>query len=575
MMIKYSVLFLFLTFFAYAQKAEDNDVVARIGSLRITAAEFEQRFNLNPQLEMHRKAQMEANKRVFLYGLIAEKLLALEAEELGLDTAQTVQFFMKNFEKMYVRDELYRKEIKHRSREYASGILSFYLENSSRVFTKSIILRDETSINNIHSLLVKGVPFDSIYTELIPQERDTITLFAGTLDNKTEQELFSLPEKSFSRPLKYNEHWVIFYIENKNDPVIARSMGWEAEYKRLERAAAERAEAVYYRDYMEQFFPEKKIEASGILIHSLAGKVTGILEEKGKKENDDYYLTASEVTMISRNYPADTLNTLFVRLGEDPLTFNDFLMWLRTENFVLKENTYRNAVSLLNGKVKKFIEFELLAREGYRQGLDKHENVIRYTSMWRDNYLYQLRLSALSDSLLNPEDEFSYIRIAEIVNNDLEILEQVLNEIASGGDFLELAEKFSVEEPDLDYRALTSLGELKDEVSRLAVNEVFGPVRTAKGYQVIKILGKKNKEEIPAVKQNEVIRNPFNGYITALAKKYGISIDEEVFSGIRSSHVNAVVFKYIGFGGRIVAVPIIIPVAEWITEYEEDIQLNP
>jgi hypothetical protein len=575
MMIKYSVLFLFLTFFAYAQKAEDNDVVARIGSLRITAAEFEQRFNLNPQLEMHRKAQMEANKRVFLYGLIAEKLLALEAEELGLDTARTVQFFMKNFEKMYVRDELYRKEIKHRSREYASGILSFYLENSSRVFTKSIILRDETSINNIHSLLVKGVPFDSIYTELIPQERDTITLFAGTLDNKTEQELFSLPEKSFSKPLKYNEHWVIFYIENKNDPVIARSMGWEAEYKRLERAAAERAEAVYYRDYMEQFFPEKKIEASGILIHSLAGKVTGILEEKGKKENDDYYLTASEVTMISRNYPADTLNTLFVRLGEDPLTFNDFLMWLRTENFVLKENTYRNAVSLLNGKVKKFIEFELLAREGYRQGLDKHENVIRYTSMWRDNYLYQLRLSALSDSLLNPEDEFSYIRIAEIVNNDLEILEQVLNEIASGGDFLELAEKFSVEVPDLDYRALTSLGELKDEVSRLAVNEVFGPVRTAKGYQVIKILGKKNKEEIPAVKQNEVIRNPFNGYITALAKKYGISIDEEVFSGIRSSHVNAVVFKYIGFGGRIVAVPIIIPVAEWITEYEEDIQLNP
>jgi hypothetical protein len=573
MMIKSLFFMLFLTFLVSAQDNNKKEIVAKAGSIEITAEEFENRFNLNPQLEIHRKAQAEGNKKVFLYGLIAEKLLALEAAEYGMDTSETVQFYLKNFEKLYVRDELYRKEIKQKSKDYANSILSFYLENSSRIFTKSIILKDEESINNIHSILNKGVPFDSIYSELLPQERDTITLYAGTLDNRTEQELFSLPEKSFSKPLKYNEHWVIFYIENKNDPVIAQSMGWETEYKRLEKAAAERAEAVFYLDYMEKFFPEKKVDASGLLIHSLAAKVNHILEAKGKKENDDYYLGASEIINIARSFPADSLYMEFVKMDENPLTLSDFLLWLRTENFVLKENTYRNAVSLLNGKVKKFIEFELLAREGYRQGLDKSENVLKYTAMWKDNYLYQLRLTALSDSLTGNNTEV--IKIAEIVNNDLEVMERVLNELAAGRDFLEAAGEYSLEEPDTSWRSASTLKDLRDETAQLKVNDVFGPVSTERGFVIFKVIGRKSGDEITAGRSAGILDNPFNGHISGLAKKYGISINEDVLTSIKRSNVNALVFKYIGFGGRITAVPIILPIAEWIKEYREEIQLNP
>jgi hypothetical protein len=579
MMLKAVVLVLFAGIIIFPQEKNTKEVVAKAGPIEITADEFIERYQLNPQLETHRKSQGEANKKVFLYGLLAEKLLALEAEELKRDTSETVRFFLKNFEKLFIRDELYRKEIKQRSKDYAANLLSFYLENSSRIFTKTIIQNNERDINNIHSLLVKGIPFDSLYKELTPQERDTITLFAGTLDNYTEQQLFGLPENSFSKPLQYNEHWVIFFIENKSDPVLSRSMGWEAEYKRLERAARDRAEAVYYKEYMEKFFPSKKIDASGILIHSLAGKINAILEDKGKKENDNYYFTSADVIKAVRNYDADTLHSVFIKMDYNSLTLKDFLMWLRTENFVLKENTFKNAVSLLNGKVKKYIEYELLAQEGYRQGLDKSENVIKNTKMWRDNYLYQLQLSLLSDSLMPDLGRYEFVKLAEIVNNDLEVMERVINELASGTDFNKLADEFSIEELDLSYRPVTSLGQLKDEVIRADVNEISGPVNTERGYIIFKVLDKKRSDDMPetksAVRENGKLKNPFNPHISSLAGKYGITINEEVLAEIKSTNVNAVVFKYLGFGGRILAVPIINPVAEWITDYKEETQLNP
>jgi hypothetical protein len=578
-MLKAVVFVVFTGILISPQERNVKEIVAKAGSIVITSSEFEERYQLNPQLGTHRKSQGEANKKVFLYGLIAEKLLALEAEYFKRDTAETVKFYIKNFEKIFVRDELYRKEIKQRSKAHAENLLSFYLENSSRVFTKSIIQKDEEAIFNIYSLLNKGIPFDSLYNELTPQERDTITLFAGTLDDKTEKALFGLPEKSFTKPLKYNEHWVIFFVENKSDPVLAQSMGWETEYKRLERAARDKAEAVYYKEYLEKFFPSKKIDASGILIHSLGAKITSALEIKGKKENDNFYFTASDVIKTTRSFPEDSLNSAFVKLDENPLTLKEFLMWLRTENFVLKENTFKNAVSLLNGKVKKFIEYELLAREGYRQGLEKSENVIRNVQMWRDNYLYQLQLSVLSDSLTPQNTPDVYVKLAEIVNNDLETIELVLNELSSGADFTRLAKEYSVEEPDLSFRKLSGLGELKDEVSRVGINEVFGPVITNRGYIIFKVLDKKEADKLQDIKSagrdNGKLINPFNAHISSLAAKYGITIYEDVLEHVNITNVNALVFRYLGFGGRMPAVPVINPVAEWIKDYQEEIQLNP
>jgi hypothetical protein len=144
-------------------------------------------------------------------------------------------------------------------------------------------------------------------------------------------------------------------------------------------------------------------------------------------------------------------------------------------------------------------------------------------------------------------------------------------------DFLQLAEEYSIEPPDTGFRPLASLEDLKNEAAELNTGEIFGPVITGRGYVIFKVLDKKRTDEVPGIKTEpgEELNNPFNSYITGLAKRYGISINEDILAEIKGTHVNAVVFKYLGFGGKIIAVPVIMPVAEWITEYQEETELNP
>lgn len=89
----------------------DEQVLAKVGDEEITIAEFKQRFELVPQVNQNKKS-LEARKAELLYTIIAEKLWAQEAEELGLDTSEVVQLTFKNIEKRYVRDALYKKKLK-------------------------------------------------------------------------------------------------------------------------------------------------------------------------------------------------------------------------------------------------------------------------------------------------------------------------------------------------------------------------------------------------------------------------------------------------------------------------------
>jgi hypothetical protein len=180
--------------------------------------------------------------------------------------------------------------------------------------------------------------------------------------------------------------------------------------------------------------------------------------------------------------------------------------------------------------------------------------------------------SIKNDSLL-PESALYSVSLAEIFTDDLETIEKAMNEIAEGKDFFEAANSYSNQKPDTTYRSVSALEEIRDEVMQAQAGDVYGPVLTKKGYLLFKVLGK--KEVSTALTGNQKFSNPFNPYIAGLAEKYGLIINDEVISSVRSSNINAVVFKYLGFGGRISAVPIIMPITEWIEEWRKKELLNP
>ncbi len=64
--------------------AAEDSLLVKIGSSGITIDEFQQRFELVPQVIKGIKKDIEQKKYDLLYSLIAEKLWSLEAEKLKL-----------------------------------------------------------------------------------------------------------------------------------------------------------------------------------------------------------------------------------------------------------------------------------------------------------------------------------------------------------------------------------------------------------------------------------------------------------------------------------------------------------
>ena len=65
----------------------ETEVLAKVGSENITVEEFQNRFDFMPHLN-YSSSNVDSIKKEFLYSLIAEKLWALEAEELRFDTLE-------------------------------------------------------------------------------------------------------------------------------------------------------------------------------------------------------------------------------------------------------------------------------------------------------------------------------------------------------------------------------------------------------------------------------------------------------------------------------------------------------
>ena len=95
----------------YPQGFIDNSV-AKVGDISISDNEFLERFEMTPGINRQVKGNIESQKIEFLFSLIAEKLWALESLSRNQDTTEVIRFATKAFEKMFIRDAMFQRDIK-------------------------------------------------------------------------------------------------------------------------------------------------------------------------------------------------------------------------------------------------------------------------------------------------------------------------------------------------------------------------------------------------------------------------------------------------------------------------------
>ena len=606
------IIALILTTKFYAQLNEKK-VVAKVGSEEITEDVFLERYELSPQANAGMIGAEESLKQEVLYSIIAEKLWALEAAREGLSNSELIKSTYKTIEKMYVRDALYRKEILDKVKLTNEYLTEAFKRNSKILKLNYLFSTSEEEINYLYSLLDEGASFDSLLSarpENALQKEPYIVQY-GQMDKNVEDSLYNLKAGNFTEPFKAPNGWYIFKLISTEEKIIENEKQAEAEQKSVLKIARQTIIDSLYNEYYSKFFKDVEAKTNGELLFDLSDKVLKILEKKSEKETDSsgqkIYLGSEDLYKIETDLGPDKLNEQFVVLDQQPLTLDEFIQDLAFEKFSV-DTVYADLIrTKLNLFVKRFIEHELFAREGYKRGYQNLPEVQRDLSMWKSYYLSDALRTKVADEIQVSDEEIrNYInehnngdkptievKIVELLTNDLDVIKNVLEELDKGGDFKQLAMKYTIRQEtknndgELGFFPINQYGELGRIAATLEIGQLYGPLQVPEGYSLFQLVDKKEEKNLTGIdfeKDRARIKNIIKSKkfsdetiqkTVDLANKYGVSVNEELLKSIKVLNMTTIVYRNFGFGGRLLAVPMTMPNYLWIKLWQEQQKINP
>lgn len=411
-------IFFILTSSLKAQPHSENKVLAKIGNLEITESEFIYRLEFTPKEGIQDKNNSEGIKKELLYTLIAEKLWANEAVEKGFENHPSVVAAKNSIEKMFLRDALYKKEIKDKINVNSDEIGKALEKFSKQLIVTVFYSEYENEILEIHKLLTEGKSLKNIKekSDTTKVMINTREVSYGDLPEHVENILYDLNKNSFTKAFQFGNGWNIFYLENIRTNDIADKL---QAYKDVVKILSRRIEDSNYEKFYKEFFKDKKVDVDGKLFAALCDKINNVFNDKlivDKDENtgskDKLLLDSKDVNQILNNFDSQEEKQVFIKFEINPVSLEKFLREISFTSFSVPANNIDTIRVYLNKKTKEYIKYELLAREALKQGLNNENDVKEWTKIWYENFLSQMIKNNVS------EDEISKILETEKLNKE-------------------------------------------------------------------------------------------------------------------------------------------------------------
>ncbi|HEX2960710.1 MAG TPA: peptidyl-prolyl cis-trans isomerase [Ignavibacteriales bacterium] len=609
-MKKLYILVLIISLSQFISAQEKEKVIATAGKEKISANEYRTRYELMPHISKNQDL-IDSLKYEFLYSLVAEKLWAQEAARLGMDTTEIIKYSMKSIEKLYVKDALYKQEVENKIKISGEELIKGTFRTGFKLSANIISSGDSSEIFNIYAALKKGASFDSLLhtrPEYKDQELPLAITYGQMEDERIEDSLYAMKVGNISQPLRTENGWFIFKLKNKEEVVFNNKKADETTKKArdiIKQRKAKKLEAAF----LNEFMPKAEVTTSGPLFWNVVGKSAALLIEKAKRpefKKSNVNLDERDVSKMISQFGRDSLNMALIHFKDKSVSLRDFLYSFVTDGFTVKEPTYEKVVGKLRTYLNDYISQEILSREGYRRGLQNMPEVKSDMKLWKENYISQiLRNQFLDSAKVSDEEVQEYynklnsgapvpeVNIIEIFTKDLGDIETILNELKSGKDFRDLAKIYNKREAtknkggEYGFFPINMYGELGKTAAKMKVGEVYGPMQLGNGYSIFKLIDRKEKrdslskpfEELKDQYKddlfNKKLTDAFDGYTVKLAQKYGVKINDGALKNLNVTTIQMFTSRYLGFGGRIAAVPYTAPWFEWFKQFKKMKNYNP
>ena len=414
--ILYTLLIIFYSNIILISQEFEKEVLVRIGENVISKDEFQNRLNFYPTEGIQDKNSNEGIKKELLYTLIAEKLWVNHALETGYDKNPSVIAAKSVIEKMFVRDELYKTEIKN-------GILISDDELDSAIAKNNIILNCLVFFHNEEKILR-----ESFFSFISKNNVDSLEKLAsvsniltknlkisyGDLPQNIENVLYGLEPGEYSEPFNFDEGWNIFYLIDKTERIYNDNKERLESRKSVNKILSRRIEDKRYSDFYDKFFANLKVNVDGKLFNIISEKLSEIFSDKyskgiylkDKNDQDLILLDTEDLRLLESNLESDILSKTFIEFQVEPIDLITFLREISFQSFSVNSSDFNEIKVSLNKKIKEYIKYELLSREGYKRGLDQMPLVKYWVKIWYENFLYQ---AIRNNHLKNSENELNSV----------------------------------------------------------------------------------------------------------------------------------------------------------------------
>ncbi len=595
----------------FQSKELPKDTLATIGSQIITARDFLERFELMPWPQKDVASKIELTKLEFLQSMVAEKVLAMESIEQNIGTDSTTRSMQKNLERLFVRDEFYKREVLPKisipTQEMIIGMSRIPYEIEVQIM--GILSKTEGEIlkKKIAQSKNKNARFDffedSLYVPL-----DTIRVGYGFGNKIVEDAVFSIGKDSVSNPIEIDRlGWVMFRLLAKNPNQQLIQLSHPDRLRKVENIIRQRKEDSIATSVFASVTSPQRAEANPEIFFMLADSILAMMRSDTATyfSKGAYIFPSTAIAELQTKF-VSRKNDPFITIASGNLTVEEVLVSLGNNSISFPSLRQEQIRSVLNSNIKTVIQNELLTREGLKKNLQQTENVRHDISTWLDNRKSRLLLRSVLDTVQVSKEEIDFeyrqspqkygasvlVRVREILVDSLPLAKELRDRINKNEDFSLLAKKYSKrkewannggESPLIDAKLW---GELGLFALNTKINEVNGPWKIADGFTIFSVIERKvvddsirsNFSEISRTIEQKLLNEKritvINSYIGTLAKKYNVTMSESALRNTKTTTSNMFTWRNLGFGGRIVAVPQVIKQTDWVFEWKRQQQVN-
>ena len=390
-------------------QAQDHAVVATVGRFAITGQDLIDSYEFGPAFVRRYPNPLRKHLEYMIY----ERLLALEAEQLGYDTTAFVRERVTALEEDLTVDELYKDDVLSRikltDREIEEGIKKERMNLRIRWLYAPTLGQTQ----NVERELKRGVPFDSLYARtrerrdslsehllelsLLSLECNTPGLARGVADLKTGQ---------VSSPIEGPDGYYLVRLDRVwQNPIVS-----ETEYASLKDGVVKILTSSRADELAGEYVKSKMVTANPVIKAEGFNIVRAYIAEKGLARDTRVQWDIPSTFMTEAgpqpiNSSGEFLSRPLVTFADRTLTVRDYVTWFDVRQFQLKTRSLAAFNSSIKRTIWKLVQDKLLSSEAYGRRLNRRDKVKRETGKWNAKLLYLAgRSSVLRGITIDDQD---------------------------------------------------------------------------------------------------------------------------------------------------------------------------